>query len=523
MTNKVLQNSRRNDLHARFEQGTAANVIPPLLEVLRSHREDQGKRAWGNKEPDVSRHMELVVADLYSAWSADPEMFIGYSRNEAEFKKGGSYFDPQIGKSLLSYSFLPEVIDGLAEHGYVENHKATPGLAGMSSRMRATKKLILQLEIGGVSWAVITRSDDEEMLIFNPSDTDEVAKRLPFNDADDPRILQMRHNLRAFNAQLKETLLNLNVTDDELRDINLRLRSDPDKETIDFSRRRLCRIFKNGNWNTGGRFYGGWWQSVPREYRKHIRIEGKVTVEMDYSTIHPRILYGKENEDCPDDAYAIPGWDGPDWYYDQDGREIIKKAFNQLLNSKLKMKSESQWHLFSPDLTPNPIPTGWNNLNKNKKDQAQRQHFKDQTGKEYEDLIRDIAAYHEPIQKHFFTKAWSWLQRLDSDIAENVMVDLFGQGIVVLPVHDSFIVRVGFQGYLSGAMNRAYQEVVGVKAEVDKKEMIPSDAATIGKEGEVLTGDDMWEIISDDKDEDYKSYHLRNHQWRKAWGLVGWD
>jgi hypothetical protein len=189
-----------------------------------------------------------------------------------------------------------EVINGLVEHGYIESHKAKPGPTGIASCMRATNKLIELLEAKDITWAVITRSDDEEMLILRPGDDDkEATKRRPFKDTDDPRIPQMRNNLQMFNDELEQTLLNLKVTDNDLRDINMRSRGDPDREAIDFSRRSLCCIFKNGSWNDGGRFYGGWWQSVPREYRKHIRIQGKVTVEMDYSTIHPRILYSKVN------------------------------------------------------------------------------------------------------------------------------------------------------------------------------------------------------------------------------------
>jgi hypothetical protein len=75
------------------------------------------------------------------------------------------------------------------------------------------------------------------------------------------------------------------------------------------------------------------------------------------------------------------------------------------------------------------------------------------TGRSYDDLINSILVKHQPIQHHFFTQAWSWLQRLDSDIAERVMLKMLDEeDIPVLPLHDSFIVRAIFKDVLSKVM-----------------------------------------------------------------------
>ena len=52
----------------------------------------------------------------------------------------------------------------------------------------------------------------------------------------------------------------------------------------------------------------------------------------------------------------------------------------------------------------------------------------------------------------FFTGAGLVLQRLDSDIAEAVMKEMRHRGIVVLPVHDSFIAPVSKAGVLEEMM-----------------------------------------------------------------------
>ena len=51
--------------------------------------------------------------------------------------------------------------------------------------------------------------------------------------------------------------------------------ADPDKPPIDLTRRMLVRIFSNGRFDQGGRFYRGWWENVPSEYRRYITTDGK--------------------------------------------------------------------------------------------------------------------------------------------------------------------------------------------------------------------------------------------------------
>ena len=57
-----------------------------------------------------------------------------------------------------------------------------------------------------------------------------------------------------------------------------------------YQERTVRRIFNNGSFEEGGRFYGGWWERIPSRCRPHITIVGMPTVEMDYSAIQPRLL-----------------------------------------------------------------------------------------------------------------------------------------------------------------------------------------------------------------------------------------
>jgi hypothetical protein len=74
----------------------------------------------------------------------------------------------------------------------------------------------------------------------------------------------MRKNLKLINSVNNRHLLNLNVSEKEFREIQTRLRNDITRKLIEFTRRSLYRVFNEGVFDKGGRFYGGWWQGIPR-------------------------------------------------------------------------------------------------------------------------------------------------------------------------------------------------------------------------------------------------------------------
>ena len=97
----------------------------------------------------------------------------------------------------------------------------------------------------------------------------------------------MHEALVRINNKLKETLVNLKVTDGQFEEINKRLSNDKNRQIVDFSNRYIVRKFTNGTFDSRGRFYGGWWMDVPREYRKFIKTLSKPTAELVCSTLHP--------------------------------------------------------------------------------------------------------------------------------------------------------------------------------------------------------------------------------------------
>jgi hypothetical protein len=179
--------------------------------------------------------------------------------------------------------------------------------------------------------------------------------------------------------------------------------------------------------------------------RLRLLIDGEPVVEIDYSQFHPTLAYAEAGHPAPDNAYDIPGFD----------RALVKVTFNIMLNSgnrngsrhtiahKSGMVRRVLGDDFPDDLRGEEM---WH--------WAERLHpgYAQTASQTAERLMDAIMAKHDPISKMFFTGAGLALQRLDSDIAEAVMREMRRRGIVVLPVHDSFIAPVSKAAVLEEVM-----------------------------------------------------------------------
>ena len=145
-----------------------------------------------------------------------------------------------------------------------------------------------------------------------------------------------------------------------------------------------------------------------------------------------------------------------------------------------------------------------------------REKFIRLTGRDYNDLIEATLEKHQRIQNRFFTRAWTWLQRLDSDIAEMVMLKMLNEeDIPVLPLHDSFIVRTIFKDILSDVMEKSFKEVIKGEPTIDAK-------------ASLLDGVSKFYSLSDFTFDDYledqsthSGYHQRTTEWITLWNSTG--
>jgi hypothetical protein len=187
----------------------------------------------------------------------------------------------------------------------------------------------------------------------------------------------------------------------------------------------VARIFNvDPSLSRGGRMYatGSSWQNMPKAARRQLVINDEPVVEIDYATLHPALLYAEAKAPLPKDCYDVGRWD----------RDLVKIGLLTLINAKTERQALiSLARNEFPDQDPgNQMP------------EARR-------------LIEEIKRAHKPIACAFHSDAEARLMRQDSELAIAVVSSLLKQGIVALPIHDSFLVPASKQDALEAAMLKA--------------------------------------------------------------------
>ena len=176
------------------------------------------------------------------------------------------------------------------------------------SRIRINQPLREWLEKLHVDTDDIEREPPQLTLQYKNKD----KRPVPIPKHLEAKALELDAGTKTINETLRTTFIDLFIDDYELEDLNLRMSDKSEdnpyqKSRLDYSQRYLKRVFNNESFEDGGRFYGGWWQSIPSEYRKYISLNGDLTIEMDYSSIHIHLLYAELQSHCPHKDHYVFG------------------------------------------------------------------------------------------------------------------------------------------------------------------------------------------------------------------------
>ena len=394
-------------------------------EVIKRIEASEGRKRSRTADEQLrfEHAVHVLLTDLWKAVKSTPIRECSINKRSGWYSDNPRYRDP-----LLTYKQMIAVFDGLLKIGFIEvtreGHFDRTIYQGKTTRFVARDELLERLqELDGHPAISIKPDMDAETIILR----NKVDGRKVLQEYDDtPATERHRASLKKINSCFRKHWFDLEVQDTELTKLEARIANHAIKEPIDFSQRTLVRIFSNGSFKQGGRFYRGWWQNVPSEYRKYITIDEKRTAEFDFSQLNPHLLYHSNYKQLgSEDAY--------DRVLDGDHRKIVKQAFNAMVQASTPLKS-------CPDeIDMSGLEMGWAEL-------------------------RDrILKAHKPIADHFFKGVGNHLQFMDSNIAEGVMLYFAGIDAPALPVHDSFILHhaYGESGEVEEAMRRAFYEEVG--------------------------------------------------------------
>lgn len=202
---------------------------------------------------------------------------------------------------------------------------------------------------------------------------------------------------------------------------------------------RLYRVFNNGKYTEGGRFYGAQYQGRSEKERGEITIDGERVIEIDYSGLHGRMLYQCcKKIDYQDDPYFI----------DEETKELrkaYKKMFQMMINARGQVRA---------------IEAFKKNLIEDDGGSELRELMNKHGINDYR-LYEKIASKHKAVEDYFSSGKGLSLQYVDSQIAENILKHFTYRNKPCLCIHDSFIVQENYGDELIDVMRSEYKKIVG--------------------------------------------------------------
>jgi len=469
----LIKTAPQFDVHKWSDYAEVNLVVDAIFNEIKVLRNSNGIRV--RNAPKLKKHLKVVVIDLWAAAKLALNPYRAISKNKSDYSHGSRY--KQI---FLSHTYFVGVINDLRDLGYiVEKIGGRFASGGFRTRVKATPKLIdkilfpdyglnqLVSSHGNIAFISRTNEIESESIILRDSDSVNI-------DYDDtPTVIQMRDCLKKINTKIAETRITLDITDDQYHALIEQLSSERNpRATIDFTKNQMYRVFNNSSFEDGGRFYGGWWELIPKEYRKYIEIDRKPIVELDYSGHHIRMLYAKEDILPPDEPYDLAEFD----------REDQKLAVLIMINAS----------------------------NENTAISAMRK----KGIRNAKEIVEALKIRHSAIKNYFFTGTGNHLMYKDSVLAEKVMLLMLARGATVLPVHDSFIVRNSYSDELEEMMDKAFQEMFDTPAKLKPKKTVLQEI----EEGLVLNEDTI-DFVSDDLEELLQGRVDNNKWYMSVWGL----
>lgn len=393
-------------------------------------------------------HMRMLICNLYLNYDNWDKRYthLCLSKDTGKHKHMSQYNHFRI-----NYDPLYKCIIYLIMNRYIRRKKGYFNLDhkdGFETRLIARGKLIRLLEEKfSVRFHMIHPYPDQQTIIvrktikrklvtFKRPDGSvrkyKVKVKRPVEYPENSNIIGWRSGIKRYIELLERSFVDLDTYGYEPKD--------GEDEIVDLSKKRVRRIFTDTT-RLGGRFYGGWHQQIRKELRKHIVINGRPTVEIDYAGLHIHILYALRDKRLGvKEPYIVPKHNDPG-----SKRSLYKRLMLAGVNAETPrgcIKAVMDEVKSNPDDYP-PVTVS-------------EEQFKRQLQK----MLEELKVHHSDIAKDINSGKGLKAQFIDSEIAYKVIIKMTDKGIPVLCVHDSFICRDMDVAEVKHAMVQAYIEVI---------------------------------------------------------------
>jgi hypothetical protein len=406
----------------------------------------EGKGNKAKSEP--KKQFKVLLLDLYVAWLDDPELSLGVGMSNSAYKKNARY------NALYISAKIMEVINHAYLMGLIDK-KTGSEQSGKTTRIRASSKLAEIFSKAELTVFDLTEEvPNKEVIILNKKEFRNDKERtvhVDYEDSDFKPIVEMRQQVQQYNALLWRTFIDIPTREEpcieqpywddkaaQMKTRRVRLTQD---------NKFVRRVFYRANWNLGGRFHGGWWQSIKEDWRKQIYINDEATVEIDYSGLHVNLLYGLQGIQPPkEDHYEIEPvlLD----YSEKEQRKIVKGLVLNAINASSIVEAIRAYQSKQPK----------GSKIKNLKHKQLRQ------------LLDAFVTKHPIIGEALGTDKGVELMKVDGRITAKVINHFTKKNIPILSIHDSYVIQNQYSGQLRTVMMKTVaEELDGLEINIDQE------------------------------------------------------
>ena len=204
------------------------------------------------------------------------------------------------------------------------------------------------------------------------------------------------------------------------------------RRKIGFANRTYTKCYLNRSYKLGGKYYGPCLQNLSKELRGKIKINGAETVELDFNAMHLHLLYCKVNKKLTDyipegiDAYQLPN----------RNRKIVKTSFTCCINNNCNKDNVN--YVVSRSLVKKYPEIFVKNTN-------------------YRNILEELGSYHPEVRQFFYAQIGNEISNMESKVSDYIIGKLTKKNILVLNIHDSFIVSIAYKDILLNTMTDSFK------------------------------------------------------------------
>jgi hypothetical protein len=365
----------------------------PCLTLRDASGEEAGLGLPCCADPVMRAAIHAIVANLIWLEQMADATWTFYSRDTAHYV-GFDRYVPRFYRRQV----MIEAVELMQRAGLIYHQKIRPSPnAWCRSRFRPTEAFLPRL---ATRPAATTAFAPCELIVLRDAD----GRPIPYRETR--AISAMRQDVLAHNAYLAGFEVTLNHPEARCDTQGMLVIG---KQRLNPQRSTCYRVFNDGKFTRGGRWYGPWWQHVPSDVRTGIHINGEPTCESDIAACHLRLLGACAGVEFGDrDPYDGLGF----------SRDDVKACFNIMLNA-------SRWRSASGALIER-LSGRWDD------DRPIGPHVQ---------AIRTAIQTRFPALERFWNTGYGLLlQNIDAQVCAGVQRRLREAGVPALSIHDSFIV-----------------------------------------------------------------------------------